>query len=158
MNTQWILLGGFTAGFIDIVYPTTKAVMAGHSPLRPWLGVASGLLGPPAREGGAGMAALGLFLHLLICVSAAFVFYLIVRKLPWFVKQWLLAGIVFGFGFLLVMNYVILPLSRIGRPLYAGEDFLWAILSHILMIGLPIAFFVTRGIRKAALHGGARVD
>ena len=151
MNTQWILLGGFTAGFIDIVYPTTKAVMAGHSPLRPWLGVASGLLGPSAREGGAGMAALGVCLHLLICVSAAFVFYFIVRRLSWFVKQWLLAGIVFGFGFLLVMNYVILPLSRIGKPLYAGEDFLWAILSHILMIGLPIAFFVTRGIRKGGV-------
>jgi hypothetical protein len=148
MNIQSILLGGFTAGFIDIVYPTTRAVIAGHSPLRPWLGVASGLLGPTAHEGGAGTAALGVFLHLLICVSAAFVFYLIVRRLPWFVKQWIAAGIVFGFGFLLVMNYVILPLSRIGKPLYAGEGFLWAIVSHILMIGLPIAFFVTRGIRK----------
>ncbi len=148
MNTQWILLGGFTAGLIDIVYPTTKAVVAGNSPLRPWLGVASGLLGPPAREGGVGMAALGVFLHLLICVSAAFVFYFVVRAFPWFVKQWLLAGVVFGFGFLLVMNYVILPLSRIGKPLYAGEGFLWAIVAHILMIGLPIAFCVTRGMKK----------
>jgi hypothetical protein len=149
MNTQSILLGGFTAGFIDIVYPTTRAVLEGKSPLRPWLGVASGLLGPPAHGGGAGMAVLGVFLHLLICVSAAFVFFFLVRKLPWFVRQWLAAGIVFGFGFLIVMNYVILPLSRIGKPLYAGEGFLWAIVSHILMIGLPIAFFVTRGIRKA---------
>lgn len=148
MNVASILAGGLTAGFIDIVYPTTRAVMAGDSPLRPWLGVASGLLGPPAREGGAGMAALGIFLHLLICVSAAFVFYFLVRRLPWFVKQWLLAGILFGFGFLLVMNYVILPLSQIGKPLYVGAGFAWAIVSHILMIGLPIAFFVTRGIRK----------
>jgi hypothetical protein len=43
---------------------------------------------------------------------------------------------------------VILPLSQIGKPLYAGEGFLWAIVSHILMIGVPIAFFVTRGIRR----------
>ena len=148
MNTKWILLGGFTAGFIDIVYPTMKTVLEGGSPLRPWLGVAYGLIGNAAREGGAGTAMLGIFLHLLICVSAAFVFYFIVRALPWFVKQWLLAGVVFGFGFLLVMNYVILPLSQIGKPLYAGEGFLWAIVSHILMIGLPIAFFVTRGIRQ----------
>jgi hypothetical protein len=157
MNTKWILLGGFTAGFIDIVYPTAKTVMAGGSPLRPWLGVAGGLLGPAAREGGAGMAMLGIFLHLLICVCAAFVFYFIVRALPWFVKQWLLAGVVFGFGFLLVMNYVILPLSQIGRPLYTGEGFLWAIVSHVLMIGLPIAFFVTRGMRKDEMGGGAPV-
>jgi hypothetical protein len=155
MHTKWILYGGFTAGIIDIIYPTTKTVMAGGSPLRPWLGVAGGLLGPAAREGGAGIAMLGVFLHLLICVSAAFVFYFIVRRLPWFVKQWLAAGVVFGFGFLLVMNYVILPLSRIGKPLYAGEGFLWAIVSHVLMIGLPIAFFVTRGIRKDALQDGA---
>jgi hypothetical protein len=46
------------------------------------------------------------------------------------------------------MNYVILPLSRIGRPLYVGEGFAWAIVSHILMIGLPIAFFVARGMRQ----------
>jgi hypothetical protein len=152
--TRGILLGGFTAGFIDIVYPTVNTLMAGGSPMRPWLGVASGLLGAPAREGGIGMVALGLFLHLLICVSAAAVFFMIVRKLPWFVRQWLLAGVVFGFGFLLVMNYVILPLSQIGQPLYAGEKFAWAILSHILMIGLPIAFFVTRGIRQAGAQGG----
>lgn len=148
MNISSILAGGFTAGFIDIVYPTTRAVMAGNSPLSPWLGVAGGLLGPSAREGGAGIALLGIFLHLLICVSAAFVFYFIVRKLPWFVKQWLLAGVAFGLGFLLVMNYVILPLSQIGRPLYVGAGFAWAIVSHVLMIGLPIAFFVTRGIRR----------
>jgi hypothetical protein len=148
MNTKWILLGGFTAGFIDIVYPTTKTVLEGGSPLRPWLGVAYGLIGNAAREGGAGTAMLGIFLHLLICVVAAFVFYFIVRALPWFVRQWLVAGVVFGFGFLLVMNYVILPLSQIGKPLYAGEGFLWAIVSHILMIGVPIAFFVTRGIRR----------
>ena len=150
MNIQSILAGGFTAGFIDIVYPTTRAIMAGQSPMRPWLGVASGLLGATAREGGAGMVALGLFLHLLICVTAAFVFFFIVRKLPWFVKQWLVAGVLFGFGFLLVMNYVILPLSQIGKPLYVGAGFLWAIVSHVLMIGLPIAFFVTLGIRRTS--------
>lgn len=42
-----------------------------------------------------------------------------------------------------------LPLSAIGRPIYAGQGFLTAILGHVIMIGLPIAWFVTRGVRVA---------
>ena len=66
-----ILLGGFLAGLADTIYPTVKTVMAGGEWFRPWKGVASGLLGAPAREGGMEMVALGLALHYFICISGA---------------------------------------------------------------------------------------
>jgi hypothetical protein len=139
-----ILLGGLISGTIDFFYATGKRLNAGGSVEALWKGVASGLLGQTARDGGLGMAILGVVLHFTICLGAAVVFYLIARKVSFVKKQWLLSAVLFGFAFLLVMNYVILPLSQIGRPIYVGEGFAWAILGHILMIGFPIAFFASR--------------
>jgi hypothetical protein len=144
-----ILLGGLISGLIDLVYASAQTAFKGGSVLRPWKGVAGGLLGPVVREGGAGTALLGVALHFVITFGAAAILCLILWSLPWFVKRPLITGVLFGFGFLLVMNYVILPLSAIGRPIYVGQGFLTAILGHVIMMGLPIAWFVTRGIRIA---------
>jgi hypothetical protein len=144
-----IFLGGLTSGVIDLVYASGQRALGGGSVLQPWKGVASGLLGPAAREGGVGMALLGIGLHFVITFGAAAILFLIVRRLPWFARRPLITGVLFGFGFLLAMNYVILPLSAIGRPIYVGSAFVSAIVAHIIMIGLPIAWFVTRGVRNA---------
>ena len=147
-----IVLGGLTSGLIDLVYASAQTAFKGGSVLRPWMGVASGLIGQAARNGGAGVALLGVALHFVITFGAAALLTLILWRLPWFVKRPLITGVLFGFGFLLVMNYVILPLSAIGRPIYVGQGFLTAILGHVIMMGLPIAWFVTRGI------GGAKSE
>ena len=150
-----IVLAGLCSGLIDLVYASVQTALTGGSVLRPWQGVASGLLGPAARDGGLGIALLGVGLHFMFTFGAAAVLALIVWRLPWFTRRPLITGVLFGFGFLLVMNYVILPLSAIGRPIYVGQGFLTAIVGHIIMIGLPTAWFVTRGVRvaKAAADG-----
>ena len=144
-----IVLGGLTSGLIDLVYASAQTALKGGSVLRPWKGVAGGLLGRAALDGGAGIALLGVALHFVITFGAATILALILWSLPWFRSRPLITGVLFGFGFLLVMNYVILPLSAIGRPIYVGQGFLPAIVGHIIMMGLPIAWFVTRGIRVA---------
>lgn len=149
-----ILLGGLVSGLIDFVYATSQAAFKGRSMLLPWKGVASGLLGAAARDGGAGVALLGVVFHFLFTFSAAAILSLIVSRLPWFTRRPLITGVLFGFGFLLVMNYVILPLSAIGRPIYVGQGFLTAIFGHVIMIGLPVAWFVTRGVRVAMANEG----
>jgi len=146
---QGIVLGGLSSGLIDLVYASTLGFFQRGSVLRPWKGVASGLLGSAARDGGAAIALLGVALHFVITFGAAAILCLILWSLPWFARRPLLTGVLFGFGFLLVMNYVILPLSAIGRPVYVGQDFFTAILGHIIMMGLPIAWFVSRGVRAA---------
>jgi hypothetical protein len=142
-----ILLGGGLAGFADFVYPTLMSVINGGSALRPWLGVASGLLGASAREGGIGMAALGVVLHFFICISAAALLWVIVKHLRFLPRQWVVLGILHGIAVLLVMNYVILPLSAIGRSIYPLEDLHVHAFWHIVLVGLPTAFFVSRGLR-----------
>lgn len=148
-----ILLGGLVSGLIDFVYASSQAALKGRSVLLPWKGVASGVLGPAARDGGAGVALLGVAFHFLFTFSAAAILSLIVWRLPSLTKRPLITGVLFGFGFLLVMNYLILPLSAIGRPIYVGQGFLTAIIGHVIMIGLPVAWFVTRGVRAAKDNG-----
>ena len=144
-----VVLGGLTSGLIDLVYASAQSAFKNGSVLRPWQGVAGGLIGLAARDGGAGIALLGVLLHFVITFGAAAILALIIWSLPWFARRPWITGVLFGFGFLLVMNYVILPLSAIGRPLYVGQGFLTAIPGHIIMMGLPIAWFVSRGIRLA---------
>jgi hypothetical protein len=150
-----IVLGGLISGAIDLVYASALGLFQRGSVLLPWKGVASGLIGVAARNGGAGIALLGVALHFVITFGAAALLSLILWRLPWFAKRPLITGVLFGFGFLLVMNYVILPLSAIGRPIYVGRGFLTAILGHVIMMGLPIAWFVSRGIRVANSEQGA---
>jgi hypothetical protein len=143
-----ILLGGLAAGLSDWIYPTVKTVMAGGSWMRPWKGVAGGLLGQAGREGGLAMVALGTALHFFICFGAAAVLYFVVRQLKWLPRNWLLLAVIHGIGVLLTMNYVILPLSAIGRGIYPLETLHISAFAHIVIVGLPTAFFVARAIRQ----------
>ena len=117
-----ILLGGFLAGLADTIYPTVKTLMAGKPWFMPWKGVASGLLGQTARDGGMETVALGLALHYFICISAAALLYLLVSRVKFVPRQWIVLGVLYGIAFLLTMNYVILPLSAIGRGIYPLEQ------------------------------------
>lgn len=143
-----ILLGGFIAGLADTIYPTVKTVMGGGQWFQPWKGVASGLLGKTARDGGMEMVALGLALHYFICISAAALLYVLVSRVKFVPRQWIVLGILYGIAFLLTMNYVILPLSAIGRGIYPLDQLHIHAFWHIVLVGLPTAFFVTRAVKS----------
>jgi hypothetical protein len=145
-----ILLGGFLAGLADTIYPTVKTVMAGGEWFRPWKGVASGLLGKTARDGGMEMVALGLALHYFICISAAALLYLLASRVKFVPRQWVILGVLYGIAFLLTMNYIILPLSAIGHGIYPLEQLHIHAFWHIVLVGLPTAFFVTRALKASS--------
>jgi hypothetical protein len=142
-----VLIGGFLAGLADFIYPTVKFVMAGKSWMGPWKGVASGLIGQAAHEGGLEMVVLGAALHWFICISAAALLYMVVRWLKWLPRQWVVLGCLHGIAVLLTMNYVILPLSAIGHGIYPLEKLHIHAFWHIVLVGLPTAFFVSRALR-----------
>ncbi len=139
-----VAIAGGVAGAIDLAFNTVKALSAGTSVLRPWKGVAAALLGKDAViQGGDAMAIVGVGLHFLITIGAAAVYYLVARRRGWLVRHAFLSGLVFGTLFFLVLNYVILPLTFIGRPLYVGpQTIAIAVPSHIIMIGLPISMII----------------
>lgn len=146
--TKGILLGGFFAGLADWIYPTVRTVMGGGSWMRPWKGVAGGLLGQAGRDGGIGMVVLGTSLHFFICIAAAALLYLVVSKLKWLPRHWLLLAVIHGIAVLLTMNYIILPLSAIGRGIYPLNQLHVSAFWHIVLVGLPTAFFVSRALKQ----------
>jgi hypothetical protein len=70
-----IIMGGLTAAILDIIYAMILTARAGHGALAAMQGVASGLIGGAAFQGGLQTAALGLFLHCMILIAAAAVYY-----------------------------------------------------------------------------------
>ena len=144
-----VLLAGFTAGLADLLFASITRVMNGGSWMDPWKGVAGCLIGEAAREGGFEIVLLGIALHFFICFSAAAMLYFILKKAPSLPRQWLLVAVVYGIVFMLVMNYVVAPLSRAGRSIYPVETLPINALWHIVLVGLTSAWFVTRALKPA---------
>jgi len=146
-----VAIAGGVAGAIDLAFNIVKSVNAGTSVLRPWKSVAAALLGKDAViQGGDPMAIIGVGLHFLITIGAAAIYYLVAKRQGWLVRHAFLSGLVFGTLFFLAMNYVILPLSVIGHPLYVGaQTIAFALPGHIIMIGLPISMIVGWRLKNA---------
>lgn len=144
-----VLLGGFIAGLDDFIYPVVKTVMAGNPWTQPWKGVAFALVGQPARDGGMEMVALGIALHFFINMTGAALFYLLLKQMKFLPRQWLVLAVVYGIAVLLVMNYVILPLSAIGRGIYPLDQLHVHAFWHIVLVGLPVGFFVARALKAS---------
>jgi hypothetical protein len=149
-----ILLGGLVAGAFDITYAMVISYLRkGISPIRVLQSVASGWLGPASFEGGLPAAALGLASHFFIALTAAAVYVLAGRYLPMLVRQPVVCGAVYGFGIYVVMNYVVIPLSRVP-PRPAPAFIVWAtgLLVHMFLIGVPIALAARRAYDSGGLN------
>jgi len=144
-----VLLAGFTAGLADFLFASITRTMNGGSWMDPWKGVAGCLIGAAAREGGIGVVLLGVALHFFICFVAATLLYFILKKVPALPRQWLLVAVVYGIVFMLVMNYVVAPLSLARRTIYPVETLPVNAFWHIVLVGLTSAWFVTRALRRA---------
>jgi len=134
-----ILIGGLIAGTLDAL---SAFYTYGWGMPR---GVASGLLGRSAFQGGTATWILGLALHYLIAISAAAVYYAGSRRLRFLVENPIVCGLFYGIAVFLAMNLIVLPLSAIhlrGPFQYAG--LVRGILVHMFFVGLPIALSVRR--------------
>ena len=132
-----ILVGGGMAGSLDL---TAAFLMYGRTVP---LGIASGLLGSGALQGGSGTYALGVALHFFIALSAAAVYYLASRKLEFLKEHPLVCGFFYGIAVFLVMSLIVLPLSAIhSRGPFHLVGLIRGLLIHMFCIGLPISFSV----------------
>jgi hypothetical protein len=99
--------------------------------------IAVGVLGKASYEGGAATAWLGAGLHVamaiafvLICIALGLRFRLLVEK-P------VVAGLLYGVGLYVAMNFVVMPLSRVGRsPSFAHPD--WIVISALCHLAFGI--------------------
>jgi hypothetical protein len=143
-----IVLGGVTAGTLDILDAFVVALVNGGAPIRVLHAIGSGVLGPSAYRGGVPAAALGLTLHFLIALGAATAYFVASRKLPILLRRPLVCGAAFGLMVWAFMYQIVLPIT-FGRPyaVPALPQLINQLGIHALGVGLPIAWFASRSAR-----------
>ncbi len=132
-------LSCLVAGTLDISDALIFYGLRGVSPIRILQGIASGVLGRTAFTQGTRSAILGLFLHYFIATTVAAIYIFASRKLP-LSRHPFLWGSAYGVVVYLIMNYVVLPLSKIGpRPTPPLIPLINGVAALIFCIGIPIA-------------------
>jgi hypothetical protein len=162
-----ILVGALLAGALDLAYAYTHFMVLLHrEPMGIVQGIASGLLGgKAASEGGMGTATLGVVLEFVLTLIMAAAYIIPSQWITDLRRFWWVLGPCYGVVIMLVMYYVVLPLSAahgngylpdgavliancrvtngmlsIGSCTGADHQLLYGtIFAHTLMVGLPIA-------------------
>lgn len=108
--------------------------------------IAGCLVGVSALHGGLGMAALGLAIHYTITLFWATLFLLATTRLTFLTRHAILSGLVYGAIIYIIMNFVVLPLTRLPPRTHhlAPAVLINGVLALLLFQGLPIALIARR--------------
>jgi hypothetical protein len=140
-----ILAAGAVVGVLDAIDAIVAfKVFTGFDPIPIYQFVASGLLGKQAFSGGLGSAGLGLAIHFLIAFSAASAYIVAAQKWKPLTQQWQAYSLAYGVLVYLVMNFAIIPLSKIEPSPFSLPLFLNGVFGHAILVGLPIGFIASR--------------
>jgi hypothetical protein len=149
-----ILYAGALVGALDITAACIEAyVNYGFAPPRLLRGVATGLLGRSALEGGFGTAALGLLMHFTMALTVAAIFYALSRRLslPQKLSGVVAVGLLYGAAVFAVNNFATAPFLSWVRSLYLNTPISfrhpmgWSqFVIHLFCVGLPIALVMHR--------------
>jgi hypothetical protein len=144
-----VLLAWLVAGTLDITAALTYyPLAAGIRPAAILRGIASGVLGSKAFDGGAATAALGLLLHYVIALIWTLVFFLAARKFDALTRHTIPVGLTYGIIVWAVMNLIVLPLSNVRRGPFNPAQAAIAAVILMFCIGLPIVTIIARYARS----------
>ncbi|HUJ32056.1 MAG TPA: hypothetical protein VLY23_12300 [Candidatus Acidoferrum sp.] len=154
-----ILQVGLIAGTLDITEALVFSASRGVTPFIVFQYIASGLIGMKAAvELGMTAVALGAVLHYLIAMIWTAIFYAASRKMAILLRRPVICGLLYGGFVYVVMNWVVLPLSRVPHqtaPVTLASR-VNGVLAVLLCIGLTIALLIAGAKRdgRAGLRQG----
>ena len=151
-NLRPIVYAAVLVGVLDITAACINLGVAyGFGPLRVLKGVAGGLLGRSALEGGFATAALGLAMHFTMALTVVTIFYALSRRFPLLLRYAVQAGLFYGLAVFMVNNFGTAPFLSWVRSLYLYTPILfkppmgWSqLVIHMFCVGLPTALVVRR--------------
>ncbi|RAV29128.1 hypothetical protein [Sinomicrobium soli] len=147
-TTAIILKAGFVTGSLDILLAFVNAwFSSGISPMRVLLFIASGLLGNKAFEQSYTIALLGLAIHFLIAFFWTSLFFVIYPTLKKVARSVVLQGILYGTIVWLVMNLLVLPITRAPKIEFQWLDATKGLFILVIAIGLPLSYFARNRCR-----------
>lgn len=140
-----ILWSGLVAGILDgLAAIGVYYIWFKLSPGQVMQFIASGVYGPSSFTGGMSMIVAGIFFHFLIAYIFAVFYFFIFPKISLLRTHPVISGLIFGFGTWLVMNLLVIPMSRIQpSPFDAGLTAV-SIVWHMTLVGLPVALITKK--------------
>ena len=139
-----VLWAGFACGVLDITAALVVYGFFGAKPVPLLQGIASGLLGPKAFDGGLETALLGLLCHFVIALGAAAVYFVASRGIRFLIQNAVLSGVLYGVAVYFFMNRIVVPLSAAAKRPFSLKMMIVGIVIHIFCVGLPISLSVRR--------------
>ncbi len=144
-----VLLGGLIVALGDFVFATML-----------WFGwtvpgfiklfqtIAVGVLGQASYEGGVAAAWLGAGLHLFMATMFVVVYVFAGRRRPGLLEKPFAYGAAYGVVLYVVMNFVVMPLSRVdASPSFEHPDSIfYSVIAH-MVFGVICVLFARRALR-----------
>ena len=138
------------AGTLDIADALIFYGLRGVPPAALLRFIAACLIGVSALHGSLAMAALGLAIHYTITLFWSALFLLAATRFTFLTRHAIASGLVYGIVIYVVMNYVVLPLTRLPPRSHhlAPAVLINGVLALLLFMGLPIALIAQRFLRE----------
>jgi uncharacterized membrane protein YagU involved in acid resistance len=149
-----VLLTTLIAGTLDIIAAHVHfTINTGSFPTKMFYGIASGAVGRTAAyTGGAEMFALGVFIHYFISFSFSLLFFLVYPAFSKVSPNKYLNGFVYGLFVWLVMNFLVLPLTRLPQgPFVFTLNKAIGLLVLMVVFGLPISIMADRYYKRTSM-------
>jgi hypothetical protein len=153
-SVDWlqVFLGGLLIALGDMSFAIT--VWFGWNEagfIRVFQSIAVGVLGKASYDGGVQTAILGAALHLFMATMFVVIYTLVARRVPAILRKPFVLGPAYGVVIYIVMNFVVMPLSRVGgSPTLKHPDWIaYSVLAHIVF-GLIAVVFARRALRYGA--------
>lgn len=147
---QSILLAGFIAGTLDaagavIVYCLLMKVV---TVTQLFHGISSGLFGNTIIGNENVMAVIGLLLHYFIAFCFATGYFFVYPHLRFLQKNAFISGLLYGLIVWIIMNLIVVPLSRAHHSPPTWPGFLRGAGILMVCIGLPVSFITASFYRR----------
>ncbi|MEQ1588196.1 MAG: DUF1440 domain-containing protein [Cyclobacteriaceae bacterium] len=144
-----IVLTGIVAGTLDgLAAVLMYFISTGKDPLNMFQFIASGIFGMDAFAGSVPMAIAGLLFHYPIAIGWTWLFFVTYQRLALLSRNTIILGIGYGIFIWLMMNLVVVPLSKVPSMPISTQGAATGILILILCVGLPVSILTGRYYRN----------
>lgn len=151
--TDWlqVFIGGLLIAIGDIAFAITLWFdWTSAGVVRVFQSIAIGVLGQASYEGGVPTAVLGAALHLFMATLFVAIYTFVARRKPGLLDKPFVYGPLYGIVLYVVMNFVVMPLSRVGAsPSFKHPDWIaMSVVAH-MVFGVICVLFARRALRHA---------
>jgi hypothetical protein len=136
-----IIIIALIAGTLDAV---GAIVIYRANPVKLFQFIASGAFGVEAFSGGVVMAFWGILFHYIIALAWTAIFFFMYPAIKILRKNRYITGLLYGIFVWLVMNQIIIPLSKIPQAPFNFKSALIGASILVAMVGLPISLLTHR--------------